>query len=53
MPTFTHGAEARTYADLGLVEPGATVEADENPDPRFFTEAKPKKSAKSDTSEES
>lgn len=36
---------ARTFANVGEVEPGATIEADENPDPAFFHLAKETKSA--------
>lgn len=49
MPTFRYDdAEARVYPDLSLeVEPGATLVADENPDPHRWSEIVPPKSSKS------
>ncbi len=43
MPRFALlGKETRVFHDYGLLEPGDTVEAKENPDPVWFGPAKEK-----------
>jgi hypothetical protein len=48
MPTFRYDdPEPLVYHAHGLVEPGATVTADENPDEHRWVEVTPAKSSKS------
>lgn len=49
MPTFVFtGPEPRVFHAFGVLEPGASVDAKDNPDPVWFAPAKPKKPAPAD-----
>lgn len=52
MPSFRmNRPTTRVFADLGEIEPGQVVEADENPHPAFFDELKDPPKPKKPTGE--